>query len=248
MILAEPPPSQGDFHFSLLGFPVRIHPFFWLVTLFMGPLGGEPIHSLLWVVAVLICILLHEMGHAVVMKFFGYYPSIVLYSFGGLTIPHRGTSNVRRPGPWGEMLISFAGPGSGFLLTAVLVLGLHYLGGYPLTVFDPSWRDVVPLVNVPHHIYVTKFLHFVFQISVMWGLLNLLPIYPLDGGQIAQQVFVLTNPQDAIRQSLILSVIVGGMMALIAFLHWQLFYLAVLFLWLTYSNFTAIQSYRGGWR
>ena len=54
------------------------------------------------------------------------------------------------------------------------------------------------------------------MITVMWGLLNLLPIYPLDGGQIAQQIFVLTNPQDAMRQSLILSVIVGGMMAVIA--------------------------------
>ena len=72
----------------------------------------------------------------------------------------------------------------------------------------------------------------------MWGLVNLLPIYPLDGGQIAQQVFVLTNPQDAIRQSLILSVIVGGMMAVIAFVQWQSFFLAVFFLWLTYSNFT----------
>ena len=70
----------------------------------------------------------------------------------------------------------------------------------------------------------------------MWGLLNLLPIYPLDGGQIAQQIFVLTNPQDAIRQSLILSVIVGGMMVAIFFaqamnepggVQWQSFYLGV---------------------
>ena len=83
----------------------------------------------------------------------------------------------------------------------------------------------------------------------MWGLLNLLPIYPLDGGQIAQQVFVLTNPQDAIRQSLILSVIVGGMMAVIALVQWQDCFVGVLFVWLTYSNFTMLQSYRsgGGW-
>ena len=85
-----------------------------------------------------------------------------------------------------------------------------------------------------------------FQICVMWGLLNLLPIYPLDGGQIAQQVFVLTNPQDAIRQSLILSVIVGGMMGAIAFVQWNQFFLAVFFIWLTYSNFMTLQSYQGG--
>ena len=127
-------------------------------------------------------------------------------------------------------------------MAAVLALGLHYLGGYPLIVYF----HVVPAVFVPN-LFLTNFLNSVLQISVMWGLLNLLPIYPLDGGQIAQQVFVLTNPQDAIRQSLILSVIVGGMMGVIAFVQWQSFFLAVLFLWLTYSNFTTLQSYRGGW-
>ena len=121
MILAEPSPSQGDLHFSLLGFPVRIHPWFWLVALLLSDLRDEPVHVVLWVVAMLLCILLHELGHAVVMQAYGYRPSIVLYSFGGLAIPHPGRAGVRRPGPWGEMLIAFAGPASGFILAAVLV-------------------------------------------------------------------------------------------------------------------------------
>ena len=248
MILAEPPPSQGDLHFTLLGFPVRIHPFFWLSALLLSNLHSEPIVVILWVAAMIVCILLHEIGHALVMQTYGYCPSIVLYSFGGLAIPHPGRFGVRRPGPWGDMLIAFAGPAAGFVLAAVLTLGLHYVGGYPVRIFDPSWRDVVPLVILPNHRFLTIFLYFVFQISVMWGLLNLLPIYPLDGGQIAQQIFVMTNPSDAIRQSLILSVIVGGVMAGIALVQWQNFFLGVLFIWLTYSNFTTLQSYRSGWR
>ena len=247
MILAEPSPSQGDLHFSLFGFPVRINPWFWLVALFLSGLGA-PVSVFLWIAAMLICILLHELGHAVVMRAYGYRPSIVLYSFGGLAIPHAGRNSIRRPGPWGQMLISFAGPASGFLLTAILVLGLHYLGGYRVWVFEPSWRNVVPIAGVPN-LFLGEFLYFVFQISVMWGLLNLLPIYPLDGGQIAQQIFELNNPQDAVRQSLILSVIVGGLMSAIALLQWQEFYLALLFIWMTYSNFTTLQSYHsGGWR
>lgn len=250
MILAEPPPSQGDLHFSLLGFPVRIHPMFWLSAILLSNLQMKPIFVILWVVAMIVCILLHELGHAVVMQAYGYRPSIVLYSFGGLAIPHPGRNGVRRPGPWGDMLIAFAGPASGFLLAAVLALGLHYLGGYRVAIFEPTWRDVVPQVTVPNH-FLDVFIYFVLQISVMWGLLNLLPIYPLDGGQIVQQIFVMTHPQDAIRQSLILSVIVGGMMAVIAFVQWHSFFLPVLFLWLTYSNYTALQSYHGGsggWR
>ena len=106
----------------------------------------------MWVVAMLLCILLHELGHAVVMQAYGYRPSIVLYSFGGLAIPHPGRYGVRRPGPWGEMLIAFAGPASGFILAAVLALGLHYLGGYPVTIFQSSWRNVVPVVIIPNHL------------------------------------------------------------------------------------------------
>jgi stage IV sporulation protein FB len=245
VILAEPPPSQGDLHFNLFGYPVRIHPWFWLSALLLSGLGN-PVGVAMWVVAMVLCILLHELGHTVVMRAYGYHPSIVLYSFGGLAIPHPGPSGVRRPGPWGDMLIAFAGPASGFLLAAVLALGL-YLVGYEVTIFEPTWRDVVPEVFIPKHPYLHVFLNLVFQITVMWGLLNLLPIYPLDGGQIAQQIFVLTNPQDAIRQSLLLSVIVGGMMAAIAFMQLHSPYLGLLFIWLTYSNFTTLQSYRGGW-
>ncbi|MEI8376196.1 MAG: site-2 protease family protein [Planctomycetota bacterium] len=240
MILAEPPPSQGDLHFSLLGFPVRIHPMFWLSAILLSNLSEKPIFVLLWVAAMILCILLHELGHAVVMRAYGYRPSIVLYSFGGLAIPHPGRNGVRRPGPLGDMLIAFAGPASGFLLAAVLTLGL-YLGGYQVEIF----MRVVPQVFIPNFILRT-FLNSVLEISVMWGLLNLLPIYPLDGGQIAQQIFVMNNPRDALRQSLILSVIVGVIMAVIAFVQWDSFFLPVLFLWLTYSNYTALQSYHGG--
>ena len=230
----------------LMGFPVRIHPMFWLSALLLGCSLKEPVLVLIWVVAMVLCILLHEFGHAIVMQRYGFRPSIVLYSFGGLTIPHPGPDGARRPGPWGEMLISIAGPASGFLLADVLALGLYYLG-YPVMVFEPTWRDAVPVVVVPNR-FLYVFLNLTFEIAVNWGLLNLLPIYPLDGGQIAQQVFVLTNPhnrQDAIRQSLILSVIIGGMMGVIAFMQWHNTFLAILFAWLTYSNFTMLQSFHG---
>ncbi len=241
MLLAEPPPSQGDVHFTLFGFPVRINPWFWLMSLLMGINLQEPVLVCMWVAAVLLCILLHELGHAVVMQNYGFRPSIVLYSFGGLAIPNPGPYTGRRAGPWGQILISFAGPASGFILAVVLVAGLHYLGGCRVEIFDPTWRDVVPRVQVSNP-YLEIFLFFVLEISVMWGLFNLLPVYPLDGGQIALQIFHLLNPQDALRQSLILSVIVAGMMGAIAGLQWHSMYLTIFFLWMCYSNYTMLQS------
>jgi len=241
VILAEPSPTPYDLRFTLLGFPVRIHPTF-LIPLLLLNLNASPKEFLLWGVAVVLCILLHELGHAVVMQAYGYHASIVLYSFGGLAIPHPGRAGVRRPGPWGDMLISFAGPASGFILAAVLVLGLGYLGGYQVGFY----MRVIPAVLIPNHGLMQSFLNSVLQITVLWGLMNLLPIYPLDGSQIAHQILVLTYPHDATRQSLILSVIVGGMMVVVAYAKWDSIYLAVFFIYLTYSSFAALQSYGGG--
>jgi Zn-dependent protease len=183
VFLAEPPPSQGDIHFSLLGFPVRIHWLFWVVTAVLGwnGSGGDLVVLASWVVAVLLCILLHELGHAVVMREFGYDASIVLYSFGGLAIPRSRSSHGREAGVWAQILISFAGPASGFILAALLALGLHFLGGYQVHFMEGSWRDVVPRVFLPNGI-LDEFVFQVFFISVWWGLMNLLPVYPLDCG------------------------------------------------------------------
>ena len=254
MFLAEPSPTQGDVHFDLLNIPVRINPWFWVTTIFLG-LGGspDPVFIAIWVVAVLLCILLHELGHAVVMlatRLPAVDRAVFLWRH---AIPRSSRYGVRRPGPWGDMLIAFAGPLSGFILAAVLALGFRYVGGQPVYVFEPSWRDVVPIV-VLRNPYAMHFFYDIFYITVWWGLVNLLPIYPLDGGLIAQQVFHLTNPQDAIRPSLVLSVVVGGLMAVIALVHWQStkewgdIYIVLFFAWLSYSNFQMLQAYGGGWR
>jgi len=240
----EPPPSQGDVHFSLLGFPVRINPWFWLTAVCIGGLKVHPIVLLLWIAALLPCIVLHELGHALVMRAYGIDASIVLYSFGGLAIPRSRRYSFRQPGPWGQILISAAGPASGFILAALLVLGLHYVAGFRLA-FPPVFRGVVPAIIIFNHENLTNYLYFVFQITVLYGLMNLLPVLPLDGGQIALQVFTLFHPSDAMRQALILSVIVSGLMCFVAITQWSdNFFVAVLFGWLTYSNFTGLQSLR----
>ena len=84
-MLAEPPPSQYDLHFSLFGFPVRVHPMFWLVTLMLGYQSGDAAAVLTWIVAVFLSILVHELGHALVMRAYGLRPWIVLHGMGGLT-------------------------------------------------------------------------------------------------------------------------------------------------------------------
>ena len=85
MLLGEPAPTQADLHFRIFGFPVRVHPLFWVVTVLLGLQGrADPFETLVWVGVVFVSILVHELGHATLERTFGGHPWITLYSFGGL--------------------------------------------------------------------------------------------------------------------------------------------------------------------
>jgi membrane-associated protease RseP (regulator of RpoE activity) len=79
-------------------------------------------------------------------------------------------------------------------------------------------------------------------VSIGWGLLNLLPIYPLDGGQISREVFTLSNPREGIRFSLILSIAVAIGVA-VWFWKQDDKFAAFMFGMLAYSSFMTLQAY-----
>ncbi len=129
-MFGEPGPTQGDIHFKLLGMPIRIHPLFWLIAVILGANSGGVIEVLIWVAAVLVSILIHELGHALVIKAFGFHPWIVLYGMGGLTIHDPAENyNSKANTTLGQISISIAGPLAGFLLAAALLAAL-YLAGF----------------------------------------------------------------------------------------------------------------------
>jgi len=84
-------------------------------------------------------------------------------------------------------------------------------------------------------------------VNIFWGILNLLPVYPLDGGQIAREVFTLGNPRAGITQSLQLSAGVAVLVAAYALLN-QRFYMCLMFGYLAYASFQSLQMYRSHWR
>ncbi len=253
-MFGEPAPTQADIHFRLFGIPIRIHPYFWLVTLILGSNNPQVRGMLIWVAAVFVSILIHELGHALVIKTFGFHPWIVLYGMGGITC-HDTAENYSSKGntSWGQIFISFAGPLAGFLLAAVLVAVLYLTGfGHQVT-FDwpfhlrPYWIELTGLADlVKGGIPLTMraiLVNDIFFISVFWGLINLLPIYPLDGGQIVREILQYFNPRDGIRQSLMLSVLAAGLFAVVGAVKWQNWYVCLMFGFLAYSSFMALQAY-----
>lgn len=270
-MLAEPPPTQADLHFRIAGFPVRVHPLFWVIALLIGlnSFDGEGLGALLAVGVVFVSILIHELGHAVLQRYFGGWPRIVLHGFGGLAI----CDDCDRS-PRSQILISLAGPVAGFLLAVIVMLCMLLMSGF--MTFEPFWSDsrwaanldpglVDKLVGLPLVVGTLWFERFdssgvndvVFMllwVNIFWGLMNLLPVYPLDGGRVAREVMTLgPDPRRGIIWSLQLSIgvaIVAGVAGLLAL---GSFFLPILFGFLAYNNYQMLQAYTGrgpglGWR
>lgn len=155
----EPQLTPGTLQFPLGPFTVLIRPSFWLIMALFGGLGrGASIKGVLtFVVVAFISVLVHELGHALTGRMFGAGSWIELYSFGGLTHHDRMLSR------WRDVLMAAAGPGFGFVL--------YFLATLLLPRLHPESMYVQPLMMLQ-------------IINLYWGLLNLLPILPLDGGRV----------------------------------------------------------------
>ena len=227
MLLGDPPRTQYDLNFSLFGIPVRIHPFFWLIALILGSNSRDVASVLTWVIAVFLAIMVHELGHAFAMRAYGFYPWITLYGMGGLTSHNQGpSSHSKGSEPLGQILITLAGPAAGFLLAAVLFLWFRLAGGL----------SNASLANLIGNL---------FRICIIWGVLNLLPIYPLDGGQIVREILLKLSPRNGIGLSLMLSIATAAGMAIVGYYLSKSLFVALLFGYLAFSSYRTLQAYRG---
>lgn len=198
----------------------------------------DPALVFIWMGAVFISILIHELGHAVAIRKFGGRCWITLYSFGGLASSDT-PRNSRE-----QILISAAGPAAGFLFAGVILALLRLSGA------DFTWQSwsIMPVSEIGVRNPELRFLVFqLLWINFAWGFLNLLPIYPLDGGQIARELFTQKNPSRGIVQSLWLSVFTGSGLVIYALLGFEKpsLFIAIMFGFLAYSSYSAIQAYTG---
>jgi stage IV sporulation protein FB len=242
----EPQPTPFDLNFSLSGIPVRVSPWFWLGSAIFGwgITAGDPQKLFLWEIAVFISILVHEMGHAVVIRHFGEWPRVVLMLLGGLAIGggHRT--------PRQQLAISAAGPLAQILL-AVLTIAIVRATGhqYPWVIpfWNNDWLDLngQGLPEIPFA-GLNQFVGYLVLPSILWAVINLAPVFPLDGGQIARALMSMWNPRDGVRQSILISIVAGAVLALYGFQRGQA-YLGMMFALLAFDNFQTYQSIRGRW-
>ncbi len=161
--------------FPLFGIPVGVHATFLFIAL-LGATAYRGVDIAIWTAAAFVSILLHEMGHALSARGFGARNiNVMLYGLGGVT-----TYNSVKPISNGKsFLISAAGSATGILAGgAVLLLGR-------IGVFVGASHEVGVFVN-----------SFVFT-ALVWGVLNWIPIVPLDGGHMVKHLAGMVNEEKA---------------------------------------------------
>ncbi len=209
--------------FRLLGVKVRIQMSFWVTAVLLGlasvrRLADHPEVSRGWAVGifvgvVLVAVLVHELGHALVMRRYGYEPEITLYALGGLTHARAALPLGRRA----EALISLAGPFAGFVL-----------GGLGVAAYFLTRRfhgELTPLQNFT----ITQLC----WVNFGWGIINLMPVLPLDGGHVLAAAL---GPKRA-QLTAAISTLVGFLVAALC-VQRGLVWGALIF------GLAAIQSYR----
>ena len=237
MLLSEPPRTPYDLNFNLAGIPVRVHPMFWLISTLLGATADTPpLFVLLWVVCVFVSILIHELGHALAARSYGWPPHITLYGFGGLA-SYRPT----RRDPLAQILITIAGPLAGFVLAAGVVAFIHLAGFRLDNFFGFSFGSGGFIENDNLRWVLINLLY----INIFWGLVNCLPIIPLDGGQITREVLLQISPSSGLMLTCQISMVAA--MAVAALALWAGFglFIPLFFGYLAYTSYVPASARNG---
>ncbi|MBC7174179.1 MAG: hypothetical protein H5U40_17175, partial [Polyangiaceae bacterium] len=197
-----------NLEFQFLRIPVRVHLWFLLSAVLLGTIyieSASPAGSLaharwlaVWVAIVFQGIFCHEVGHALVGRAFGLRPRIDLVAFGGQTGFH-GT----KPLTAGRaLLVSAAGPGVSVGVGIAALAAFSSLG-LPI--------EALFRIELAREGLGTMVVKSLVHVNLFWGIFNLLPLLPLDGGQILVSLGDLAGKRRgrlvAIYLSLFLSVL-----------------------------------------
>jgi Zn-dependent protease len=139
-------------------------------------------------------------------------------------------------------MISAAGPAAGFALAALVAATLYATNRYVSFPVVQHMGQGEPITEPQLYNLVSDLL----WVNIFLGLINLFPVYPLDGGHIAREVFLAFDLREGVRYSLMLSCAAAAGLALFGLLQLQSIFVALMFGYLAYSSYQGLQGYAGG--
>ncbi len=174
--------------------------------------------TVIWVGIIFVSILFHEFGHALTAAAFGQKPRIELVALGGLTY-HDG----QKLSFWRQFFIVFNGPLFGFLLFVIASLLL-----LSPAIAEGTTGSVLSLVRA---------------VNLFWTVVNLLPVLPLDGGQLLRIVMEKIFGLNGLKYALVASMVVATLISLFFFVY-QAFIIGALFFLLAFQSYDTYRRTR----
>jgi Zn-dependent protease len=201
VFLLEPQRTAFDLNWRMFGTSIRVHPMFWVFSAILGwQWQRQGIEYLLaWIGCMFVSILVHEFGHVFAGRFFGRESVVILYTFGGLAV---GANNL--PRRWERVIVCLAGPAAGLVLFGLVVLAMILV-----MQFRPETQSPI----------VWATLGMLWWINLAWSILNLVPIWPLDGGQVSREVLSGIFRGKGLRISLGISFLLATLLAIHAIME-----------------------------
>lgn len=165
---------------------------------------------LVFVFAGFLSIMIHELGHALTIRKYGLPAAITLQAFGGYASFTSGKLDRKQ-----SFVVTAAGPALQFAFGVLLII-------------------LAPNIAIPEGSLFLPFLRDLIWVSIAWSILNCLPVYPMDGGQMMAAILGPNKQHYVHLISSIVAVAVGIagylylgtillpiFMALFAWQNWQ---------------------------
>jgi Zn-dependent protease/CBS domain-containing protein len=162
---------------QVVGIPIRIHFTFFILLAWVAfegysHRGVAPVSSIVTVIGLFTCVILHELGHSVVAQRYGIpVTEIILYPIGGVA------KLGAEPKPPQELWIALAGPAVNVVIAGGIAIGLAVTkaltGDVPTNVFGGDiWRNLLVA-------------------NIMLAVFNMIPAFPMDGGRVLRAILAM---------------------------------------------------------
>ena len=165
---------------------------------------------LVFVFAGFLSIMIHELGHALTIRKYGLPSVITLQAFGGYASFPAGKLDRKQ-----SFMVTVAGPALQFVFGLLLII-------------------IAPNISIPEGSLFLPFIRYLIWVSILWSILNCLPVYPMDGGQMMVAILGPSKQHYVYLISSIVAVVVAIVgylflgsillpifMALFAWQNWQ---------------------------
>jgi stage IV sporulation protein FB len=184
----EPPRTGAELRWRLFGIQFRVLPSFFILSAVLAYVfvGFNLKAMAVDVVCIFIAIVFTEFVQGLVYRSYGLRSTVLIQEFGGGIYPES-----EPPTALQRITAALSNPASSFLLFAVVY--------YSNQEYD--WAATSVYANFAYRI--------LWLITLFWGIIGLLPVFPYPGGRVMLEVFMAVSPRNGLVWTLGSSILVG---------------------------------------